>query len=58
MRDAAQWRKKAATLRENAKITRDAERERVYKVLAEDCDRIASRIERGAQAISVAAPGE
>jgi hypothetical protein len=40
--DAAAWRKRAAELRQAAQLTRDAERQRILEVLAEDCDEIAA----------------
>ncbi len=44
--DAESWRKRAAELRQSARATREAERERVLLVLAEDCEELAEELER------------
>lgn len=46
MWNAATWREKAAEFRQRAQTTRDAERERIFQHLAEDCDDMAARLEQ------------
>ena len=46
MSKVAIWKAKAAELRELARSTDEAERKRIFLVLAEDCTEIAAEIER------------
>ena len=46
MSKVAIWKAKAAELRELARSTDEAERKRIFLVLAEDCTEIAAEIEQ------------
>jgi len=45
MTDPKTLRQEAAKLRECAKTTREAERQRVFPMLAEHCERLAAKLE-------------
>ncbi len=53
MREPALLREQAFELRRAAQTTRDAERQRVFPILAKHCEQAAMEIEQGA-----AAPGQ
>lgn len=53
MREPAILREQAFELRRAARTTRDAERQRVFPILADHCERAATELEQGA-----AAPGQ
>jgi hypothetical protein len=44
--DPRVWREKASRLRECAKTTREAERQRLFPALAEQCEDVARELER------------
>lgn len=46
MADPKSLRQEAAKFRECAKTTRDAERERVFPMLAEHCESLAAKLEK------------
>jgi hypothetical protein len=50
MREPAILREQAAELRRAAQTTREAERQRVFPMLADHCERTATKIESGAAA--------
>lgn len=49
MREPALLREKAFELRRAAQTTREAERQRVFPILADECELTATMIERGAE---------
>jgi hypothetical protein len=44
--DPKSWREKAARFRACAQMTREAERQRVFPALADECESVAKELER------------